>query len=134
MRIRKFALWILVEHLQIRMRRRRIEIVVLLLHILAVIALAVGQAEEPLFENGIARIPQRHAQAQALLVVGKPADAVLAPAVGATPCMIVREVFPRGAVGAVVLARRAPLALGEIRAPSLPPRCGGVFRGKARPL
>ncbi len=44
--VRKFLLRIFVEHLQVRMRRRRVEIIINLLHVLAVIAFAVGQAEK----------------------------------------------------------------------------------------
>src|SRR5277367_982051 len=48
------------------------------------------------------------------------ANAVFAPAVGARPCVIVREIFPSGPARAVVFAYRTPLALGEIRSPALP--------------
>src|SRR6476661_8478292 len=49
-------------------------------------------------------------------------DAVLIPTVGSRPCSIVRQVFPRVAVRAVILADRAPCALAEVRAPTLPVR------------
>ena len=47
----ELALRVLVEHLQVRRRRRRVEVVVALLDVLAVVALGVGQAEEPLLER-----------------------------------------------------------------------------------
>ena len=50
---------ILVKHLQVRVRRRRVEVEVLLLHVLAVIALGVRQAEKPLLEDGVNPVPQR---------------------------------------------------------------------------
>ena len=50
-------------------------------------------------------------EADALVAVANAADAVLAPAIGAGARVIVREIFPGGAVGAVILANRAPLAL-----------------------
>jgi len=49
------------------------------------------------------------------VVVAETGEAVLAPVVGARTRLIVREVIPRIAVAAVVLADRAPLALAEIR-------------------
>jgi len=66
----------------------------------------------------------------------KPADAVFAPAIGAAACMVVREVVPGVAVGAVVLADGAPLAFAEV-GPKMPPGVGtgaglfetGVFCG-----
>ena len=119
-RVGKLALRILVEHLQVGVRRRGVEVVVQLLHVLAVVALAVGQAEEPLLQNRIAAVPQRQRQAEPLLVVADAGDAVLAPAIGPAAGVVVREVIPGVAVGAVILAHRAPLALAEVR-PPLPP-------------
>ena len=52
-----------------------------------------------------------------------PGEAVLAPAVGARAGVVVGEVAPRVAAGAVVLAHGSPGALGEVRAP-VPPRRG----------
>ena len=111
---------IFVEELHVRMGGRAIEVEVVLLHILAVIALAVGQAEQALLEDRVLAVPQRQGKAQTLPVVAQPGDAVLAPVIGARPCLIVGEVVPGVAVRAVVLADRAPLALAEIGAPLLP--------------
>jgi hypothetical protein len=41
----KLALWILVEHLQVGVGRRGVEIVIAFLHVLAVIALGIGETE-----------------------------------------------------------------------------------------
>ena len=60
--IRIRALRILVEHLQVRVRRRRVEVVVELLHVLAMIAFAVRQAEQALLEDRVAAVPQRQRQ------------------------------------------------------------------------
>ena len=64
------------------MRGCRVDVEVILLDILAVIPLAVGEAEEAFLEDGIALVPQRKGKTQALLVVGDPTQTVLAPAVG----------------------------------------------------
>src|SRR5438046_10486395 len=49
-----------------------------------------------------------------------PAQADLSPAVGSRPVVFVVEEIPGCAVGAVVLAHRAPLPLGEVGPPALP--------------
>ena len=102
------------------MRRRRIEVEVILLHVFAVIALIARQAEQALLQDRIAPVPKRQREAHALVPVADPADAVLAPAVGARARMIVRKIFPRRPVRAVILAHRSPLPLGKIRPPALP--------------
>src|SRR5262249_13692682 len=98
----------------------RIEIVVELLDVLAVIALRIGQAEQPLFQDRIAAVPQGEREAEQLAVVAKPADAILAPAVGAAAGLIVGEIIPGRAARAIILAHRAPLPLAEIRTPASP--------------
>src|SRR4029450_12157909 len=102
-----------------------------LLHVLAVIAFAVRQPEEPLFQDRVVRVPQRESEAQALLVIREAGDAILTPSIRTTARVIVREVFPGIAVRAVVLTDRAPLALGEIRAPFLPAFAGGEGGGQS---
>src|SRR5207247_2810553 len=108
--VRKRGLRILVQVLHVRVRRRRIEIEVVLLHVLAVVRLAVGEAEQPFLDDGILSVPQRYREAEPLLVVGDAREAVLAPAVGARPRLIVAEVIPRNAALAVVFANGRPLA------------------------
>ena len=102
------------------MRRRAIEVEVALLDVFAVIALFVGEAEQALFQDRIAFVPQRQRKAEELLVVRDASKPILAPAIGAGACLIVSEVAPRIAAGAVILADRAPLPLAQIRAPLLP--------------
>src|SRR5206468_2383634 len=111
---------ILVEHPQVGVGRGGVEEVVELLYVLAVLPLAVGEAEHPLLEDRIAAVPEREREAEVLMFVREPGEAVLAPAVGAAPGMIVGEVVPGGPVRAVVLPDRAPLAFGEVGAPPLP--------------
>src|SRR5262245_22407248 len=102
------------------MRRRRIEVEVVLLHVLAVVAFGVGEPEEPLLEDRVASVPQRDGETQLLLIVGKPGKAVLSPPVGARARLVVREVIPRVAIDAVVLSNGAPLAIAQIGAPLAP--------------
>jgi hypothetical protein len=118
--VRKFRLWIFIEHLEIGARRRGVEVVVELLDVLAVVPLAVGEAEQALFQDRIATVPERQSEAELLLVVAEAGEAVFPPAVDAAAGVIVREIVPRGAVRAVVLADGAPLALAQIRPPEPP--------------
>src|SRR5687767_14725098 len=76
------TLRVLVEVLHVRVRRRAVEIEVVLLDILAVVRLAVGEPEQALFQNWIALVPQRQRKAQPLLVIRQSAKPVFTPAVG----------------------------------------------------
>src|SRR6185436_9064586 len=78
------------------------------------------QAEQALFQDRIAPVPERHGKAEAALPVGEAEETVLPPAIGAAPGMVVRQVVPAGAVGRVVLAHGAPLPFAEVGAPALP--------------
>ena len=91
-----------------------------LLDVLAVVALRAGQPERPLLQDRVAPVPQRQGQAQPLLDVAEPGQPVLPPPVGPGPGLIVRQVIPRVAVGAVVLPDRAPLPLADVRPPPVP--------------
>ena len=51
------------------MGRRAVQVEIVFLDVLPVIALAVGQPEQPLLENGIFAVPQREGEAEPLLVV-----------------------------------------------------------------
>ena len=125
--IREGRLRILVEHPHVGMRRRAVEMVVHLLDVLAVVALAVGQAEQPLLEDRVPLVPQSEPETPVQPFVGPAGQAVLSPAVGPAAGVVVRECVPRVTVGAVILAHRAPLPVADIRAPaspSLAPRGG----------
>ena len=100
--------------------RDRIEVPPVVLGVLAVVALGAGEAEHPLLEDRVVAVPQRQAQAEPLLDVGEAGHAVLAPPVGARSGLVVGEVGPRLAVGAVVLAHRSPLAFADVGTPPVP--------------
>ena len=114
------GLRVLVEVLHVRVGRGAVEVEVVVLHVLAVVALAVRQAEGPLLQDGVLPVPQGEREAEALPVVGDAREAVLSPAVGARAGLVVGEVVPGVAALAVVLADGAPLALAQVGAP-LPP-------------
>ncbi len=116
----EFALRVLVQRLHVGVGRGRVEVEVELLHILAVISLRTGQAEEALLQDRVLAVPEGEGEAEAPLAIGDAQEPVFAPAVGARARVVVREVAPAVAVLGVVLADRAPLPLGEVRPPPLP--------------
>ena len=103
------------------MGRCGVEVVVEFLGVFAVVPLSVGEAEEALLEDRVLAVPQGQRQTQALLVVADAGQAVLAPAVSPAAGVVVRQVAPGVALGAVVFADGAPLAFAQVR-PSLLPR------------
>jgi hypothetical protein len=70
---------------QPRIRRRRIEIKITLLHVLAVISLAPRQPKHPLLQIRIAPIPQCQREAQPTLAARDPEQPVFAPAISTRP-------------------------------------------------
>src|SRR6266550_1849575 len=64
--------------------------------------------------------------------VAEACETVLVPAIGARTRMLVREILPCLAVGAVVLAYRAPGAFANIR-PNRFPVAGGIQRRVGEP-
>ena len=103
-----------------RMARRRVEVPPVLLGVLAVVALVAREAEDPLLQDRVAAVPEREAEAEALLDVAEPGEPVLSPSVCARAGIVVREVLPRRPVRAVVLAHGAPLPFAHVRAPEVP--------------
>src|SRR5262249_45294749 len=114
------ALRILVEVLHVRVGGRAIYIEVVLLHVLAVIALAVGQAEKTLFQNWILAITQGEGKAEPFFLARKPGQPVFPPAIGAGAGLVVTEVVPGIPVIAIVFPHRSPLALAQIGSPFPP--------------
>ena len=116
----KLGLRILVEELHVRVRRRVVEVEVVLLDVLAVVALAGRQAEEPLLEDRVAAVPEGGGEDEELVAIADAGDAVLAPAIGLAAGQVVRQVVPGVAVGAVVLAHGGPGAVADVRPPAPP--------------
>src|SRR5262249_50220240 len=110
------------------------EEIVVLLDVLAVVALAAGQAKEPLLEDEVLAVPEGQTEAEALPVVGDAEQAILTPAVDQGAGVVVRERVPCLSVRRIVLAHRAPLALGKIRTPAVPAGPPLVRLGKSAAL
>ena len=51
------------------MGRRRVEVEIIFLHVLAVVALGAGQSERALLEDRIALVPECERKAEALVIV-----------------------------------------------------------------
>src|SRR6185312_4324539 len=102
------------------MCRRAVQIKVILLHVLAVIPLAVGEAEQSFLQYRIVSVPQRQGETEALVAVANSGQAVLAPVISARSGLLVREVVPRVSVFAVILTHRAPLPFAEVWPPFFP--------------
>ena len=80
--VRKGALRVLVEPPHPRVRRGGVERPPVLLDVLAVVALRVREAEQPLFQDRVVAVPQREREAEVQPSVADPAEPVLAPPVG----------------------------------------------------
>src|SRR6516225_6640869 len=102
---------IFIKILHVGVGRGAVEVEIIFLDVLAVIALAIGQPEQPLLEDRVLSVPQGKRKAQPLVVIADAGEAVLTPVIGARTGLIVGEIVPRIAVLAVILADRAPLAL-----------------------
>src|SRR5262249_19132241 len=122
------------EGAQVGGGRGRVEVVVALLDVLAVIPLDAAQAEEPLLQDRVAPIPEREGEAEVAAAVADTEQAVLAPAVGPRAGLVVREVAPGLAIRRVVLADRPPLALGQVRPPAPPGHMALARLGQPLPL
>ena len=122
LRVGKFRLRILVEILHVGMRGRRIQIEIILLHVLPVVPFGWHQAKQSFLQNRIAAIPQRQSKDQNLVAVGHGSQTILAPAIGFGARQIVRKEIPCFAIRAVILPHGAPGPFGNIRPPFLPRR------------
>ena len=116
----KRRLRILVQVLHVGVGRRIVEVEVIFFDILAMVAFAVCQAKEALFEDRIEPFHRARAKQSLLFVVRNSGQSVFAPTIGARASLIVGKVVPGIAVIAVVFAHRAPLPLTQVRAPFLP--------------
>ena len=106
--IRKLGVRIFVDVLHVRMRRRVVDVEVILFHILAMIAFVRREPEEALLENRIAAVPECRREHENLVAIADARDAVFAPAIGFAASQIVRQKRPGVAAEAVILAHAWP--------------------------
>src|SRR5262249_33693080 len=95
------GLRVLVEVAEVRAGGGGVEVEVGFLDVVAVVAFGAAEAEEAFLEDGVAFVPQGEGEDEELVAVAEAGEAVLAPAVGAGAGVVVGEVVPGVAVGAV---------------------------------
>src|SRR5260370_21627473 len=93
------------------------EVEVVFFHVLAVIALISGEAEESFFQNRVAPVPQCQSETHHLVTVADSSDAVFSPPISARTRVVVRKKLPGSAAFTVVVSDPSPLPLGEIGPP-----------------
>ncbi len=113
-------LGILVVHRQERMGRRALDEGVHLLHVLPVVPLGAAHPEEALLQERIGPVPEGEGEAEDLVLPADPPQAVLVPAVGPAPRVVVGEIGPGVAVRAVILPDRRPGPIAQVGAPAQP--------------
>ena len=118
--IGKGGLGIVVEQLHVTVGGGAIEVEVTFLDIFAVVAFWAGEAKEPLFEDRVAAIPKRKGEAEILVAVRDPCQPIFIPAVDPATGVVMGEIMPGVAIGAVIFAHGAPGALAQIRPPMFP--------------
>ena len=85
----ELGLRVLVQALHVGMRRRVVEVEIVFLDVFAVVALVSSETEKPLLQDGIAAVPKRDGEANALVAVADTEQPIFVPAVGARTCLIV---------------------------------------------
>ena len=118
---------VLVQELQVRVRRGGVEVEVVLLAVLAVVPSAFAEAEHPLLKDRVLPFQsagQGHRRWRSSRTPPMPSS----PPVRTAPGLVVCEVGPRVAVQAVVLPDRTPLPFAQVRPPALATAC----RSRAR--
>src|ERR1700735_5535569 len=117
--VREFSVRILVQIFQIRTGRRGVEVVVIF-DVLAMIAFAIGEAEEALFEDRVFLVPHGECETNVLVTIAETRNAVFTPTVRPGSRMVVRQIIPSVSISAVVFADGTPLPLRKVGSPALP--------------
>mmetsp|Transcript_25159 Transcript_25159/g.63828 ORF Transcript_25159/g.63828 Transcript_25159/m.63828 type:complete len:562 (+) Transcript_25159:1435-3120(+) len=127
----ELLLGVLVQHLEVAVRGRGVQVVVHVLDILAVVSLRATKSKHALLQDRVHTVPHADRETHELLEIAETGDAILAPAVRDLMRLVEAEVGPRVAVRAVVLTARAPLPLADVGPPLLPIGLAAVAVGHA---
>ena len=92
--VRKLGLRILVEILHVAVRRRIVEIEVILFDVFTVIALRRNQPERSFLKNGIALVPKTKSKHEQLVAVANSCEAVFSPSISAASSLTVGKKLP----------------------------------------
>ncbi len=130
--IGKLRLWVLVEPAHEAVRGRVVEVVEVILDVLAVITLRIREPERALLEDVVLPVPKRRSETQAAVAIADAEQSVLAPTVNTRAGVVVWEIAPCIAIGRVILADSAPLAVAKKGTPMFPVLpflipCGDAF-------
>ena len=96
--IRVRILGVFIKILHVGVGRGAVEVIIIFFDVLPVVALAIGQAEQPLLEDRVLAVPQRDGKAQPLVVVAEAFSASLYTARG-MPGLRRRQLTDDGNVG-----------------------------------
>lgn len=86
------------------MRRGRVEIVIELFDVFAMIALVAGNTEHAFLQDWVLFIPKRQGKAQPLMIIRDTSYAVFTPSIGTRARMLMGKVRPSVSIIRVVLA------------------------------
>src|SRR5256885_10071163 len=111
---------ILVQIFHIGMCRSTVEVEVIFFDILAVVALVAGQTEKTFLQNWVVLVPESYGEANQLSPITNAGQTVFVPTEDTRTGVVVGEVFPSVAIGAVIFADCAPGSFAEVRSPALP--------------
>ena len=117
--VRELGLRILVKGLQVRRGGRRIQVEIALLHVFAMVAFGVGQAEQTLLQDRVPAIPKGQGKAETTFAVGDPQQTVFPPAVGAAAGVRSAENTPSMTRRANSLRARCPTDARPDRGPTV---------------
>ena len=92
--IRVLGLRVLVESLHVGVGGGGVKVVVALLAVLAMVPLGSRQTKETLLEDGVLLVPQCHGKAETTLSITDAQQAILPPAIGTGPSMVMGKVVP----------------------------------------
>ena len=93
-------------------RRRVVDVEVILLHVFAMIALQRGQAEEAFLEMPVPFVPEGRRETEDLKPVADSGDPIFAPAVGLRTRRCIRKISPGIPIGRIILPNGSPGTVG----------------------
>ena len=115
--IGEFLLRVFVQVFHVVVSGRIVQIVVEFLDVLAVISFGITKPEKTFFQHLVFPVPERYREAQVLKEIGDAAETVLAPEIGPAMSLVVGEIMPGIAIGAIIFSYCSPLSLTQIRSP-----------------
>src|SRR6516162_1508657 len=101
--VRECYLGVLIKRLEVRMSWRRVEVIITLFAIFAVIAFRASESEKTFLQYGVLSVPYRQCEAKTTLAIRNAKQSVFAPAIGPASRVIMRKIAPSVSLFGVVL-------------------------------